>query len=794
MNYRYVDIINGDDTNGDGSAGNPYKTIGKASLDLTGGDEIRVAKSPDNITLPGTLSWVDGSFTIETSQDLTSILSPGDFIGKGTDWEEGWWEISSITSSEITLAKKYYGSTETLENCEKLGVIEWTSNTNSLELNVDVGHHGGTSENSRLIVSGGWDLQSETKNGITAIKRASLDRQYNGIYIYAKYIEITNFIFVGFNAGISIKQLYSRDGQKIVHCAVIGNTYGLETSYSTGNTEVDDLLVYGNYSKGIKDTFARFTNVRVISNYTGIYWLGGSYNNLYIIGNENKAVEGRSNVSLTNVISRDNGISISFHSSYGFCPSIILNNYSSLRDGTALWFGGVGDCYLKDINIDSSSTGSRFDGGLKIFVNNIIFNNCDKAIYKNGVGDLYFYDAHLLNNNTDITFYGNWLYYQGNIYFEKELGIEKNDRNVQLYGIIDRESTSPEIIKLTPCFPFDSFELAPNLILPMKFDVESGNDLNIVLTLKKSPSFDGEVRFLSTFHGEILSFETITPTDNYEDYQISISGSQISQDGVVEGFLKVGGTSGDIFLSRVVVNGNQIFPSSLSWYMGSPNIIYTRTQVDYPNESDVRQGVSYDNGNKTGTLDLPAEADVRDGVKFDNETKEGTLDLPVEQDVRKDTKYDNNNKTGTLDLPLEKDVREGISYDNNSKTGNLKLPSENDVEENIAFGADGNEFTGKLKIPSQEDVRKDVGYGADGNEFTGLLDLPSEDDVEEGVQYDNETKEGNLKLPDETEVKDGVGYGANGTEFTGSLQTAAQILDTNISVEDDDPTINVEVE
>ena len=47
MTIKYCSWATGNDDTGNGSAGSPYKTITKASTSLTGGDEVRVAKSPE---------------------------------------------------------------------------------------------------------------------------------------------------------------------------------------------------------------------------------------------------------------------------------------------------------------------------------------------------------------------------------------------------------------------------------------------------------------------------------------------------------------------------------------------------------------------------------------------------------------------------------------------------------------------------------------------------------------------------------------------------------------------------
>ena len=67
MTIVYCDWATGNDTTGDGSAGNPYKTITKASTGLTGGDEVRVAKSPEPTALTGTLGFTNNSTAVTGS-------------------------------------------------------------------------------------------------------------------------------------------------------------------------------------------------------------------------------------------------------------------------------------------------------------------------------------------------------------------------------------------------------------------------------------------------------------------------------------------------------------------------------------------------------------------------------------------------------------------------------------------------------------------------------------------------------------------------------------------------------
>ena len=111
MATNYCDWTNGT-SGGSGAWNDPYQTITQASTGLTGGDEVRVAKSPDDSALSGTLAFVHDSASITTSVDLTGELIPGDFISKTASTD--WWEVITITANTLTLHQAYYGTTETV--------------------------------------------------------------------------------------------------------------------------------------------------------------------------------------------------------------------------------------------------------------------------------------------------------------------------------------------------------------------------------------------------------------------------------------------------------------------------------------------------------------------------------------------------------------------------------------------------------------------------------------------------------------------------------------------------------
>ena len=196
MTINYCDFINGDDTTGDGTFGNPYQKIDQASTGLTGGDEVRCAKSPDDIDLSGTLAFINDSDSITTSVDLTGILAGMDFIYK-TGESDNIVEILSLTSSIITLYKPYHGTTETVSS-KKLGVTD-TGIVDSWGIYQAIQEvfASGTSDLSRLKISGGWNLSSQIQDGKTIFEQTGERGRGYGLEIYLKsYLEIKDLGFL----------------------------------------------------------------------------------------------------------------------------------------------------------------------------------------------------------------------------------------------------------------------------------------------------------------------------------------------------------------------------------------------------------------------------------------------------------------------------------------------------------------------------------------------------------------------------------------------------------------------
>ncbi len=171
-----------------------------------------------------------------------------------------------------------------------------------------------------------------------------------------------------------------------------------------------------------------------------------------------------------------------------------------------------------------------------------------------------------------------------------------------------------------------------------------------------------------------LTFVSGTPIDvmfawdgttNANSFKVSVNGILVDQvtpgavglaDNTLVQALMVGGVYGG---QTCDVDINEL----LIWNDAQSVVYSPRTNFNpiasfdglLPAINDVRQGVQFDAGTKTGLLDLPSVAAVKNGVTYDNGTKTGTLVStdPGPVNVRKGTPYtiESQAKVGALDIP-----------------------------------------------------------------------------------------------------------------------------------------------
>jgi hypothetical protein len=79
MATKYVDLASGNDSTGDGTAGNPYKTIAKGVTEAGSGGEVRVAGAA--VASIGNAVWTYGSTSVTvTGSDVTGTAAAGSYI------------------------------------------------------------------------------------------------------------------------------------------------------------------------------------------------------------------------------------------------------------------------------------------------------------------------------------------------------------------------------------------------------------------------------------------------------------------------------------------------------------------------------------------------------------------------------------------------------------------------------------------------------------------------------------------------------------------------------------------
>jgi parallel beta-helix repeat protein len=281
MAIKYCSWETGDDTTGDGSAANPYKTITKASTSRTAGDEVRVAKSPDPTALTGTTAWtLNGTTVTGTGTLFTTELAIGDFISAP---DGNWYEVITITSNtSATLYKKYPSASASGHSSQKLGVTD-TGAAAATTTQVQVVNSSGNSS-AFLYISGGWDLSTETQTGQTWFRQmhGTFNNRYGyGLYMTGKsYTNLDKLNFLRYNYGI---YYYTSSNNTITSATCnSNNNYGIYYGTSSSNNTITSATCNSNGSHGIAYNSSNNTITSATCNSNsqhGIYYSSGCSNN-----------------------------------------------------------------------------------------------------------------------------------------------------------------------------------------------------------------------------------------------------------------------------------------------------------------------------------------------------------------------------------------------------------------------------------------------------------------------------------------------------------------------------------
>ena len=293
MAIVYCSWATGSDTTGDGSAGNPYQTITKASTSRTAGDEVRVEKSPDPTALTGTTAWtLNGTSVTGTNTLFTSELAIGDFISAP---DGNWYEVITISSNtSATLYKKYPSASASGHSSQKLGVTDTGAASSSTQVQV-VSSSGNSS--AFLYISGGWDLSTETQTGQTWFRQMHgtfANRYGYGLYMTGKsYTNLDKLNFLRYNYGIYYNN--SSSNNTITSATCNSNNSGIYYSGSSNNT-ITSATCNSNGGYGIyyyNSSNNTITSATCNSNSLyGIYYNNSSNNTIYALSTTGNTTAG----------------------------------------------------------------------------------------------------------------------------------------------------------------------------------------------------------------------------------------------------------------------------------------------------------------------------------------------------------------------------------------------------------------------------------------------------------------------------------------------------------------------
>ena len=487
MSIIYTDYINGDDSTGDGSAGNPYKTITQGSAGLTGGDEVRVAKSPADTALTGTLGFTAGSTDVTGSgTTFTTELAIGDFV-KGGDGQ--YYEIVTITdNTNAVLFKVYPGTTGAGVTGYKLGITS-TGEAATTTVYVQTVSVSGSSVASRLKISGGWDLTGPTQDGQTYFRQmhSTFTNRYGcGLYCnYKNFLEIERLHFLRYYAGIKFSTTNS-----LITSVMCCSNYNRAIQIYGKNNIISSPICNSNATNGVGISFDGSSSDNIVSSpicnsnsYAGIY-MYPAFNNTIIspICNYN----GNSGISLQ----------------FGVNNTIIspICNYNTSH--------GI---YGKQSNINNilkySGTG-------------------------NGSGDIYCPPGNNYSENPSMRC--------------QHFNTSGDNRCYYEYGVTYRDTVNA---RSTQCLKYAPTSATYYISQSFFFKADSGVEQTLSAYIKDDVDFNGDVQVAIYFMEEkITGWTEWTTTTDYVQKSIVASAGDITEDGVLELRVKVRGSAGNVFV------------------------------------------------------------------------------------------------------------------------------------------------------------------------------------------------------------------------------------------------------
>jgi hypothetical protein len=560
MSIKYCSWATGSDSTGDGSAGNPYKTITKASESLTGGDEVRVEKSSANVALTGTLTFVRESTDVVGIDTLfTEELSVNDFI-IGADGY--WYKVTSIDDDTNLSIGQYIGADASDFASSKINFIVITGGF--------IISSSGISSLNRLKISGGWNLTSETQTGETIFKSDVSDPAlYNSD---KNYLEISKLSFIDFNGS------YVVDEDNLGGCVSIS---------------------YGYFGSGIsvfdKDELSNMTLV------DGINCYGGEDNNSVVTATDTLIFGGRfiagGTLTLDTCIAY--GTSLAGGTAYIFKDCTLSGikrdsdfaNYINFDNCTLIGYGSdtsdfqVGLMIMKDVTLNKIcldiqapiqnagqiwATELRADNLIindntenpntiyfgrfrKAVINGLSMSNGNVGIYFTDIVDVTINGFTTTGYTTDVVIDWDNYNYDKTFVLNNENPIIRiqnlnGTNNTCYYGNGIASSDTVEARSGT-CLKMSPTSATVYIAQKFYFKAASGVAKTLKFYIKKDGTFDGDVKADVRFVGNLVADnQNIPVTTSYVQNSVVVSSGSITEDGVIELTLKVRGTTGNIYI------------------------------------------------------------------------------------------------------------------------------------------------------------------------------------------------------------------------------------------------------
>lgn len=493
-NY-YFDLASGNDTTGDGTAGNPWKTIDKCTTGRSAGDECRGALTAIT-TLDGTLTFTDGSVTVSTSTDQSAVVAANDVISKQGNGE-AWWKVASVASGAITLSVAYYGNGTGSGDAVTGYKITPTTSTDG-----DIQSAG--SAGSYIKISGGWNLGTETQTGVTAF----LSSEGSPLDWNARaYIWLDNFIILpGSNNCIdAIDGVFAKLTN--IYCAG-STTYpsSQHINLSSNNAYLDTIAMTGGAGYGlVVDNLAFIENLYGYSVGTGVGDYGFYLNEDHAVIAKTIRFAGSPRQVLAIFSSSMIFIESFYFQNSGAYPTALINDSNNVRFSNGIFTGGA----------------ASFDA----IGENIVFVNMPFDITTSFVGT-----ASSIYPSISVCVTGSDCYL------------------IDTFGKITHDSTaaarSGKALKFTPTTAKSGIAYRVGTVKISSV----ATDITLNAYLKDDADFNGEVIWWVSRNGTFVSKTDKTPTTSYVKESIVVAAADLVADEYLDLFVQAHGTTGNVWI------------------------------------------------------------------------------------------------------------------------------------------------------------------------------------------------------------------------------------------------------